>query len=103
MNATTHPDCDNGLNQIETIVKQQGVDWSAVAELAKHRDRDSKRKRKKLLVLLDAVRVMLAEVKNDLTPDELAVAQNAVLGLAEVLAALATPMTNDNTPGSSAT
>jgi len=93
---------DDGLNLIEQVVKQERVDWGAVADLAKHRARDSKKKRKKVLALLTTARDMIGEVKDDLTPAELTEAQDAVVDIAQALDSIANGRGNALLPKSPA-
>lgn len=89
MNDKPHEHQDDRLAQIEDVLKQHHLDWPTLAGLAKQRNREALRNRKRILRMLTSVRETLPEIKDYLTVAYLAEVQSSVEEIASVIEGLA--------------
>ena len=89
MTVTQHEPQDDRLTRMEDVLKQHDMDWHTVAVFAKQRDRESQRKRKKVLRMLSTVRETIPEIKDYLSMADLAEIQSSVEKIAKVIESLA--------------
>jgi hypothetical protein len=88
---------DDRLALFDDVLKKQNLDWQTVTQLAKKRERDRQKKRKKLLAMLETILLLLSEVKDDLTVEELSEVQKAVNALNQAVNS-GTNAVKDNIP-----